>query len=71
MTKEEIEFWAKKPETNKTPEKIGLTDFKVWFNGCTEPIIMRVPFFMIDSAHEFIWEQIGKRPSSMQRVDNL
>jgi hypothetical protein len=48
-----------------------LTDFKVWFNGCTEPIIMRVPFFMIDSAHEFIWEQIGKRPSSMERVDNL
>ncbi len=37
-------------------------------NNKSKPIIMEVPFIKVKDAHEFIWEQIGKRPSSIQKI---
>jgi hypothetical protein len=46
--------------------------FKVWFKSHmtknTKPIIMEVPHRRVQDAKEFIWQQIGKRPSSMQKI---
>tara|TARA_R100001443_G_C3353280_1_gene177303 strand:- start:1462 stop:1650 length:189 start_codon:yes stop_codon:yes gene_type:complete len=42
--------------------------WKVWVTKKSKPIIMEVPFIKVKDAHEFIWEQIGKRPSSIQKI---
>tara|TARA_R100000781_G_scaffold54319_1_gene35522 strand:+ start:300 stop:446 length:147 start_codon:yes stop_codon:yes gene_type:complete len=42
--------------------------WQVWVNKNSKPIIMEVPFSRVIDSHEFIWEQIGKRPSSIQKI---
>tara|TARA_R100001443_G_scaffold116829_1_gene138701 strand:+ start:1412 stop:1558 length:147 start_codon:yes stop_codon:yes gene_type:complete len=42
--------------------------WKVWVNKNSKPIIMEVPFSRVQDANEFIWEQIGKRPSSISKL---
>jgi len=45
-----------------------LTKWKVWVTKTSKPIIMEVPFFKVNDAHEFIWQQLGKRPISIQKL---
>jgi len=42
--------------------------WKVWVTKNSKPIIMEVPFTKVNDAHEFIWEQLGKRPSSISKL---
>ena len=42
--------------------------WQVWVNKESQPIIMSVPFNNVNKAHEFIWEQIGKRPVSITKL---
>lgn len=45
-----------------------LTQWQVWVSKDSQPIIISVPFSNVNDAHEFIWEQIGKRPASMSKL---
>jgi len=45
-----------------------LTKWQVWVSKESQPIIINVPFSNVNDAHEFIWEQIGKRPASMSKL---
>ena len=51
----------------KNPTIEITTKWKVWVNKNGKPIIMEVPFAKVQDAHEFIWEQIGKKPASIKR----
>ena len=42
--------------------------WQVWVNKGSQPIVMSVPFNNVNKAHEFIWSQIGKRPSSISKL---
>jgi len=57
------EFNKLKQLTMKT-----LTQWQVWVNKGSQPIIMSLPFNNVNNAHEFIWEQIGKRPISISKL---
>ncbi len=46
----------------------NLTQWQVWVNKGSQPIIMSLPFNNVNNAHEFIWEQIGKRPISISKL---
>ncbi len=56
--------------TNKLKHKTmqNLTQWQVWVNKGSQPIIMSLPFNNVNNAHEFIWEQIGKRPISISKL---
>ena len=45
-----------------------LTQWQVWVTKGSQPIIMSLPFNNVNNAHEFIWEQIGKRPISISKL---
>ena len=45
-----------------------LTQWQVWVTKDSQPIIMSLPFNNVNNAHEFIWEQIGKRPISISKL---
>jgi hypothetical protein len=45
-----------------------LTQWQVWVTKNSKPIIMSLPFHNVKNAHEFIWEQIGKRPISISKL---
>lgn len=45
-----------------------LTQWEVWVNKNSQSIIVSVPFKNVNDAHEFIWEQIGKRPISIAKI---
>jgi|TARA_R100000655_G_scaffold21792_1_gene44556 hypothetical protein len=42
--------------------------WRVWVTKNSKPIIMEVPFTKVKDAHEFIWEQLGKRPASISKL---
>ena len=45
----------------------NLTNWVVWINKDSKPLIITLPFNNVNNAHEFIWEQIGKKPASIQK----
>ena len=45
-----------------------LSNWQVWVTRDSLPIIMSLPFHNVNNAHEFIWEQIGKRPISISKL---
>jgi len=45
-----------------------LTQWQVWVNKDSQPIIISVPFSKVNDAHEFIWEQIGSKPASISKL---
>ena len=46
-----------------------LTNWRVWVSKGSQPLTISVPFHNVNDAHEFIWEQIGKRPISISRIN--
>jgi hypothetical protein len=46
----------------------NLINWQVWVTRDSLPIIMSLPFNNVNNAHEFIWEQIGKRPISISKL---
>jgi len=44
------------------------TKWQVWVNKDSQPLIINLPFNSVKNAHEFIWEQIGIRPSSISKL---
>ena len=50
-------------------ENNSRSKWKVWVTKKSEPIVMESPTWGIHETHEWIWEQIGKRPVSMQRIN--
>ena len=47
---------------------INLTNWLVWMTKEGQPLTISVPFHNVNDAHDFIWEQIGKRPISISRI---
>ena len=46
----------------------NLTNWLVWVTKESQPLTISVPFHNVTDAHEFIWEQIGKRPVSIAKI---
>jgi hypothetical protein len=46
----------------------NLIKWNVWINRDSKPIIMNLPFNNVNNAHQFIWDQIGKRPISISKI---
>ena len=45
------------------------TEWKVWVTKNSQPITMKAPHSTVVEAHEWIWEQIGKRPVSITKIN--
>ena len=50
-------------------EMKNLVKWQVWVNKDSQPIIMSLPFNSVNNVFEFVWEQIGKRPSSVSKLN--
>ena len=46
----------------------NLNQFEVVFERNQKPIIMLVPFWEINMAHDHVWDVVGKRPKSFKRL---
>tara|TARA_R110002073_G_scaffold33614_1_gene100810 strand:+ start:102 stop:248 length:147 start_codon:yes stop_codon:yes gene_type:complete len=46
----------------------NLVKWQVWVNKDSQPIIMSLPFNSVNNAFEFIWEQVGKKPASINKL---
>ncbi len=47
----------------------NLTNWLVWITKESQPLTISVPFHNVTDAQEFIWNQIGKRPISISRIN--
>ena len=48
----------------------NLTQWQVWITKGSQPIIMSLPFNNVNTAFEFLWENLKKRPVSISKLNN-